>query len=300
MIRERLKYLFFHVHNDWQIGLIKTDLNNFIFSNSSNDVKWINCNFDVYQADPFAIEKDGFLYVFYEEFIKAKDYATIKCSIYDHNLIKIDDRTILDDGTHKSFPFIIQVDGTFYLMPESGALEKLILYESIEFPFKWSLKKVILNFACSDAILHKANNLWYLYYTKSNQLNENDILYMRFSNDLFCDWDNQIEYVVKNDSYNARNAGSIYKIGDSNFRFAQNCSTQYGQSVIVNELSTFSDQQFEETFVLEKNLSSKNNGFHTVNATEHFILVDRRIYRTKLKSIKSIIQQLFKRFGHKI
>lgn len=298
MIRERLKYLFFHVHNDWQIGIIKSDLNKFIFSNSSNDVKWIPCNFDVYQADPFAIEKDGFLYLFYEEFLKAKDYAIIKCSIYDHNLKKIDEQTILDDGTHKSFPFIVQEDQKFYLMPESGALEKLILYESIEFPFKWSKKKVILNFACSDAILHEINNQWYLFYSKSKHIDENNVLYMRFSKDLFCDWDNKFEYVVKNDSYNARNAGSISKIGDSNYRFAQNCSTLYGLSVIVNKISNFSDEHFEETFILEKKLSSKNNGFHTVNATEHFVLVDRRINRTKLKSINTIIQQILKRISY--
>ena len=108
MIIERLKYFFFHVHNDWQIGLIKSDLKTFIFSNLSHNIKWIKCNFDAYQADPFGIEKDGKFYVFYEEYLKTQSYAILKCSIYDKDLNKTDDRIILDDGTHKSFPFVFE------------------------------------------------------------------------------------------------------------------------------------------------------------------------------------------------
>jgi len=299
LILERLKYFFFHVNNDWQIGLIQTDLNTFLFSNLSPKIKWIKCDFDVYQADPFGFEKDGNLYVFYEEYLKKQSYAILKCSIYDSDLNKKGDRIILDDGTHKSFPFCFIDDTNHYLMPESGALNKLIIYESLDFPFSWGNEKVILNFACSDAILKKIENKWYLFYTKSNEENENGILYMRLSADLFGDWEAQEEYIVKKDLYNSRNAGDIYKINDTYYRFAQNCLNQYGENIIVNKIEFIDNRDIEESFCLEKNLYTKNNGFHTLNGTQNFVLIDRRINRLKPKSIKLILQQLLKRISNK-
>ncbi len=294
MILERLKYFFFHVHNDWQIGLIKSDLNTFLFSNLSHNIKWIKCNFDAYQADPFGVEKDGELYVFYEEYLKNQSYAILKCSIYDKDLNKTDDRIILDDGTHKSFPFVFEHENKYYLMPESSALNKLVIYESLDFPFSWGNEKVILNFACSDAILKKIENKWYLLYSKSKVDNENEILYMKFSDDLFGDWEAQKEHIVKKDLYNSRNAGDIYKINYSYYRFAQNCLNQYGENIIVNKIEFNVNGDVEESFCLEKNLKTKNKGFHTLNGTRNFVLIDRRVNIIKLKSFKLISQQLMR------
>lgn len=294
MIVKRLKYFFFHVHNDWQIGLIKSDLNKFVFSNFPHKIKWIKCDFNVYQADPFGIEKDGALYVFYEEYLKNHSYAILKCSIYDNDLNKTDDQIILDDGTHKSFPFVFEHENRYYLMPESSALKKLVIYESLDFPFSWGNEKVILNYACSDAILKKIENKWYLLYSKSKVDNENQILYMRFSDDLFCDWEFQKEYEVKKDLYCSRNAGKIYNLNDNYYRFAQNCLNQYGENIVVNKIEFIENGDIEETFCLEKNLSIKNNGFHTLNGTQNFVLIDRRVNIIKLKSIKLILQQLLR------
>lgn len=294
MIVERLKYFFCHVHNDWQIGIIKSDLNKFIFSNLSQKIKWIKTDFSVYQADPFGIEKDGNLYLFYEEYLKNNEYAILKCSIYDTHLRRIDERVILDDGTHKSFPFVFENNNQYYLMPESGALDKLIIYESIDFPFEWGNEKVLLHFACSDAILKKLENKWYLFYSKSKVENENEILYMRSSEDLFCDWDSQKEFIGIKDYYSSRNAGNIYKINGNYYRFSQNCLNQYGENIVVNHITNIDIQHYTETFTLEKKIQTKNNGFHTLNATEKYVLVDRRFYRLKLKSFYTILNQLFR------
>lgn len=294
MIIERLKYFFFNVHNDWQIGVIHSSLKNFIFSEDDPKIKWITCGFNVYQADPFGIERNGNLYLFYEEFLKEKDYAVLKCMVLNNQLKKLEDRIILDDGTHKSFPFLFESDDTWYMMPESGALNKLEIYECNEFPFVWKQKHVILSFACSDAILQKVENTWFLFYTKSNTTDENKTLYLRKSEDLFGNWELETETIVNNDDYSSRNAGSIYKIDEDYFRFAQNCSNSYGENVVIKKVNRFSFDDYKETVISEKYLPENCNGFHTLNANDSFVLVDRRRYRYQLKSISVIFRQLKK------
>lgn len=291
---ESIKYFFCHVSNDWQIGIIKSDLKSFLFANKKKKVNWIKSDFNVYKADPFGVEKEGKLYLFYEEYIKSLEYAVLRCGIFDENLKFIVDQIILDDGTHKSFPFVFQHLGKYYLMPESGYIDKLIVYEATEFPFKWKEKMILLNFPVSDAVIKYLGNKWYLFYSKSKAVNENKVLYLRVSNQLFDDWQNLEERIVKNDLYDSRNAGDIVNLGGSYYRFAQNCEKQYGENVVVNEILDFDISSYTERFVLEKRLLSANNGFHTLNATSNFVLLDRRINRLKLKSLATIFRQIFK------
>jgi hypothetical protein len=292
LILERLKYFFFTVHNDWQIGIVKSNLNTFVFSNSFPKVNWIKSDFNVYQADPFGIEKNGNLYLFYEEFIKEKDYAVLKCSVFDSILKKIDERVILDDGSHKSFPFVFENEGKFYLMPESGALDKLMVYECVEFPFNWRKERVILNLPCSDAILKKLGNEWLLFYTKSNQKDENETLYLRASSQLFGNWENETERIVNKELFSSRNAGDIHEIDGIFYRFTQNCKNFYGESIVVKQITNFEPQSYSEKFFCEKILPEKCNGFHTLNSTQNFILVDRRKLRYQLKPVSLIFKQI--------
>lgn len=296
MIVERIKYFFCQVSNDWQIGIIKSDLRNFLFSDISFKIKWMKSDFSTYKADPFGIEKEGKLYLFYEEYIKCVDYAVLKCCILDKKLKILDDQIILDDGTHKSFPFVFQHLDKYYLMPESGYIDKLIVYEALEFPFQWKEKAIFLNFPVSDAIIKEIENRWFLFYCKAKTLNENEVLYMRVSDNLFCDWQSLEEKIVKNDLYDSRNAGDIVHFDQKYYRFAQNCKNQYGESVVVNEIINFDFSSYNEKFILEKKIQSLNNGFHTLNATENFILIDRRIYKYKLKSFAQIFSQTLNLF----
>ena len=292
MIIERLKYFFCNVHNDWQIGIIRSNLKKFIFSEKVPKIEWMKCDFNVYQADPFGIEKNGNLYLFYEEFLKEKDYAVLKCKVLDAKLKQIDDRVILDDGTHKSFPYLFENEGQLYMLPESGALNGLFLYECTEFPFDWRKKSEILSFACSDAIIKKIDGVWLLLYTKANTENENENLYMRTSSNLLGNWEVELENLVNQDNYSSRNAGSIYEIDDVHYRFAQNCRNSYGENVVIKKIVETSESTFSETVTIEKSLPKNCNGFHTLNGTKSFVLVDRRKYRYQLKPLRIILKQI--------
>ncbi len=271
---------------------MRSNLKNFIFSEMIPKIEWIKCDFKVYQADPFGIEKNGKLYLFYEEFIKEKDYAVLKCSILDANLKQIEDRVILDDGTHKSFPFLIENDGYLYMMPETGAMDSLILYECTVFPFEWRKMNKILSFACSDAVMKNIDGSWFLLYTKANTKNENKNLYLRTANNLLGDWEREPEILVNQDNYSSRNAGSIYEIDGVNYRFAQNCNNSYGENVVIKKIVETSRSKFNEAVTIEKSLHENCNGFHTLNATKSFVLVDRRKYRYQFKPFGVILKQI--------
>lgn len=90
-------------------------------------------------ADPFFIkEKDSF-YIFIEhrhfEPFKA-NLAVLGSSDGEHYQYK---GTVLDEPFHLSYPQVFKHKGKFYMVPESAAAEKILLYSTEKFPYGWKV-----------------------------------------------------------------------------------------------------------------------------------------------------------------
>lgn len=285
----RLKYLFFHVHNDWEIGIVEKSINHIIENKNLPKVKWIKSPMNTTWADPFGIKHNNQYYIFYEDLKKGK-HGIINCMILDSNFKQIENRTIIDEGAHFSFPQVFKLNGAFYMLPETCSKNKLSLYKCKEFPWSWEEETTLLNIACVDSILFEKDGLWHLFYKR---LGEDHKSFLRVNENLKSNWENTTEILVSESKFNCRNAGQVVHYDNKTFRISQNCKSKYGESIVINQILKMKGASYEEKVYHEIKTNSKTvSCYHTLNACEDISLIDRRRERYFLKSLSDIMKPI--------
>jgi len=292
---ERLKYFFFDVENDWEIGFSKVPIEHFL-SNNQPKMNWLKMPRNVFWADPFGMHLEDKYFVFYEEFNKIKDYGTINCLVLNKQFEIIENKVIIDEGVHFSFPYLFQWKGEYYMLPETCQKNEISLYKSSNFPFEWKQEKVLLKIPGMDNVLFHHSGKWWLVYSSANSETES-IYYARSNNDLLGDWEKCEEQIVHGSLYNSRSGGSVFEHKDELFRIMQNCTDSYGQSVVINKIVNLSETDFREEAIKEIKLTSYlNTGFHTISKCGSISLIDRRRERLFIKPIGKMFKSVFSKF----
>ncbi|WP_250881158.1 hypothetical protein [Escherichia coli] len=110
--------------------------------------------------------KKGVLYLFAESY----DYRTRRGDIIAYKLNAdldvIEQRTVLQEPWHLSYPFVFEADNEIWMLPEGYKSGTLTLYRAIEFPWRWE-KVPDFSFPCAaiDATPFYAQGKWWMFYT---------------------------------------------------------------------------------------------------------------------------------------
>ena len=239
------------VKNQWQIIYKKeTDIN-------------LNPNLSTYQklippkdriwADPFSVFKDQTHYVFLEEKLFSEPNAHI-------SVMRLNDKGELQDTApkqvlktdhHLSYPLVFEKDGTYYMIPESGAHGKVILYESVNFPYEWKQKKILLDgVRAYDTTLHfHDDGRAYLFCTvQSTAYDSADVhLYIYASRDwLNLPFAPHALNPVIQDVSAARPAGKIFQHNGKWIRPVQQCAPVYGYAIRFFEIEELSLNTYKQ------------------------------------------------------
>ena len=226
-------------------------------------------------ADPLLIKKDKY-YLFFEVKSKRKrDIGEIGLAIGD-SLKNLKYQKII---FHLSYPYVIEENDKFYMIPESGENKDLRLYEAVNFPFEWKLKKIIFNgIKFADPTLVYLNNKWWLFITNMDK----NALEIYYSNSLLEEFKPHLKnpfYINENDKN--RNGGRIFVDNEKIYRFVQNCKNYYGEKVDMYEIIKLNENQFEEKFI-KTILSPSSKGWnskqmHTIDVIKedkYYAIVD--------------------------
>ena len=292
----RLKYLLFDIETPWEIGVINTPIEEIILSKSlSKNIKWFKPPRKTSWADPFGVKYENKYYIFYEE-KKVDKYGLIKCMILNEDLKIEENKTIIDEGIHFSFPNIFNFEDNFYVIPETFSKNKISLYKCEKFPFKWSHEVDILNESCVDSSLLFFEDNWYLFYCKIGHGNK---LFLRVNKNLKYSWDNCLEKLVNDNAFNSQNGGKMIEINKIIFRVSQNCKNKYGESIVINQIEKISPSEYIEKVYHEFKLSNnKTTGFHTMNSCGELTIIDRRMEYLYLKKISRILNPIIEKMGY--
>lgn len=212
-------------------------------------------------ADPFLIENQDNLYLFYESQMIGEE-GKIKV-LKTNDLEKWEDLgVVLEEQFHLSYPFVFQHNAKYYCIPETEANSEVALYRFDNFPRQLSKSHTLVKGEFADSSCHYFNGLWYLFTSSASGL------HIFMSPDLFSSsWQPHPKNpVCKNPKY-SRCGGGLYFYKDQIYRFAQDCEKEYGSQLhilLVTRLSEteYSEELFNEDFLSRKEPWNNQGGHH--------------------------------------
>ncbi len=232
-------------------------------------------------ADPFVVEQEGNRFIFFEEGESDTGKGRIAVLQIDPSGRCGPPQTILDRPYHLSYPFILENNGEYFLIPESSANKTVELYRCRQFPHQWEFETYLLrDIVLEDSTLFFHEGIWWLFASSRVERSNtsNDQLVIFYSPNLVSgDWTAHPCNPVVTDVSNCRPAGKIFSIGGKIFRPAQNnASRQYGYSIQINEIELLTKTAYQEkrTFSISPDRFKKFAAIHTLNTSISTVVID--------------------------
>lgn len=243
----------------WAIACRKIERDQTIFPNKSQtpfDVLLPKIN--EWYADSICFSENGRVFIFMEVMGRNGSNGTIGVTEYlDNKFSKVKDALI--EPFHLSYPNVFKHKGHYYMIPETCSANELRIYESLDFPVGWKLKKVLLkDIQVVDTSFMIIDDDHYLLF--SHDISENNPKLRLFILNL----DNLVVFELKSENALStdRPGGNIVELSDEKFRILQDCSESYGKQLKVFQIRNidFNNESFEEEFI--KTISIDDVPFH--------------------------------------
>ena len=282
---------FFRLRETWSIGLIHEPITTLLRSDARPHVTWFPRASGKSLADPFAIAKDGRVYVLCEEF----GYGEYKGRIVYFELLDTDHlskpKVALELPCHLSYPYLLEYRGDIYCVPETHQAREVCLYKALAFPNNWTKVETLLDdFAGVDPTIFHHEGHWWLTCGDEELSHGWDRLFIWHAEEPKGPWIPHERNPVKTDIGSSRPAGTPFMYNNNLFRPAQDCSRTYGGRVVLNRIVTLTPTKFHEEVasIVDPHLGSPYpDGLHTVSSAGNITLIDgkrfERIASTMLK-----------------
>ncbi len=259
----------------WQVGYLNKSLiskitkpDDFfkIISKTSKNFKPIKIFKDYsFYADPFILDSNIF--------VEGLKKSSLKGDLL---LIDINKNSIIKkltlENKHLSYPYTIEFSGKKYIYPDSGALKNPIFYSGTKTKF---LKKSFMNkfkSGLTDPTVIKHNGLYYLF---ANIPNEQYILRLWYaSNPEFNDPKEHPNSPICITPEGGRSGGRIFKFKKNLYRYGQQCSSDYGNGLILFRIETLSERNFFEKKISTFKLNKPFKGPHNIDFCDDLLTWD--------------------------
>ncbi|MCU0654127.1 MAG: hypothetical protein MUF64_02170 [Polyangiaceae bacterium] len=231
---------------------------------------------ELFWADPFAIERGGGRWIFFEEFDARQGRGRIAYLRIGARAEVLEHGVALERPYHLSFPGLFEHDGALFMLPETGAAGELQLFRCEQFPARWGLVRAWpFAPALVDPVLFEHEGRTWLLASPRGSTNE---LLLFFKDGPLLDgaWTPHPLNPVVTDVRWARPAGQPFRDGDSWVRPAQNCSHRYGHGIQFRRIVRLSPEAYEEQPVTGISPSFQPGllGVHTYNFAPSFTVMD--------------------------
>lgn len=241
----------------------------------------LKCRNGAFLADPFVISKDDKSFIFLEEYDYKKDKGRISVISVDDAGNQSSIHSIIDNSYHMSYPFIFELDKTYYLMPETSSTKSIELYKCLEFPNKWEFcLNIMENVNAKDSTLFYYDQKWWLFTSMNetgfNELNFNE-LFLFYTDDIFSSkWQSHPKNPIVNDPKLSRPAGKVFINEGKIYRPSQDCSGTYGNAININQITKLNEKEYMENLVSKIRPDWDHNlaGLHTLNFDKNITLID--------------------------
>jgi hypothetical protein len=236
-------------------------------------------------ADPFAIERDGRYYIFFEELTFARGKGHISVIEVTRNGERSPASKVLERDYHLSYPCLLEHDGELFMVPESLQNRTVELYRCVRFPDRWELEQPLLRDArAADATLYQQDGYWWMFVTVGIAGAEvYDELHLFRAERLQGPWHPHRANPVKADVRGARSAGHLFLRDGRLYRPAQICAPLYGSGLAIHEVLELSPNGYlerEERRILPAP-GERLLGLHTWNRASDLCVIDAFMRRPR-------------------
>jgi len=276
MIFNIKKYL---LKTKYNIGFVENDIKS-IVQGEPIRVKWIKHNYrDRWFADPFILDvNDKEIIVLVEEWYDPIKRGRISRLVIDKHSLKIKElKTMLELGTHLSFPAFEKVGNDIYIHPENSAqnCHKSYKYNSRLDIFEESC--VICNKPLVDSVFTDYFGDRLLFSTELPDANTTSLnIYTKDTNSNLYHYKENILFKENI----ARMAGNFFMVEGEVYRPSQVCIKSYGDAVSIQKVSFDNGKwAFKEIRRIYSPSKKYQLGFHTFNLYKETIVVDALGYK---------------------
>jgi hypothetical protein len=254
-----------------------------------------------FYADPFVIEREGKGYIFFEDYSYDQGKAVISFVELDGNGGCSEPAPALEEDCHLAYPFLFEYNGETYLLPETKNKRTIQLYRATSFPHSWKLAHVLMrDVAAADSSLLQCHGKFWLFTsgvgTADPWFDGDSELSLFFSDSLQGPWTAHPRNPVVADVRRSRGAGRLFFLGQHLIRPAQDSSTCYGHSVVLNRIEVLSEREYHEVPIgrIRPEWMPGNRGTHTLNHSANYEVLDGRtvISRYRLRPRPRMLQTL--------
>ncbi len=237
-------------------------------------------------ADPFALQRAGKSYIFFEELPARSERAHISVVEVDRDGRASKPVPVLEREYHLSYPFLVEDNGQLYMVPETAGNRTIAIYRCVDFPRKWRRERVLVDgLVAADATLHHAEGRWWMFANvAANGAEIHDELHVFTSEQLLGDWKPLARNPVKSDVRGARPAGKLFAQGGRLYRPAQICAPLYGAGIALQRVARLGDDyaEHEERRILPAE-GEGVLGIHTINRAGDLSVTDAFVRRSRLR-----------------
>lgn len=234
---------------DWRVGVVRAPLHAFLRPDFRPRVHWLaNGRRNTFRADPFVVSLGGTARkLLLEEFDYIADRGVIvEMDLDGSGAVTSWPRTAIDDGMHKSYPFLLEHEDQVYCVPESWQRRGIFLHAFDRGELRWRPGvPIIKDFPAVDPTVLRHDGLWWLWCTNGDDEPDSK-LFLWFAADLWGPWRPHPGNPVKVDVRSSRPAGRPFLHEGRLYRPAQDCSRTYGGGITINRVTRLSPTEFSE------------------------------------------------------
>lgn len=230
-----------------------------------------------FYADPFPFNHAGNDYIFVEDYPHNTKKAIISVSRIEDGIAG-KPIPVIEEPYHLSYPQVFRHDGEIWMLPESSAGKKLVLYRAKNFPLEWERNTVLReNTHLSDATLLKHEGLFWLFATDTEgHGSTSDMLVILYAKYLQGPWTEHPSNPIIIDRAAARPGGAFIKSGDQISLPVQDGTLEYGGGLGLVTLTKLN--KTEVTFTSATAIEAGGNWpypkIHTLNRFGNLEVID--------------------------
>jgi hypothetical protein len=238
-------------------------------------------------ADPCVVTFEGRDFVFLEDFSYRAGRGRISCVAVEPSGRVISIEPVLEEPFHLSYPFVFAIGKSYFMIPESASAKSIRLYRAVDFPVRWAFDRILLDgVRAVDTTIHLRNEmLWMFTNIAQPGASAQDELHLFYANSLYGPWQPHPQNPIVSDARRARPAGRLFTHGEALFRPSQNCSVNYGGSIVINEVEEMTTTTYRERKVEEIGPEWLNRAVctHTLSFNDNFVVTDGLQVVSKLR-----------------